>query len=220
MWNCGVSFGLCRMRVTMLDGVGNVLDAENNSYVTDRAVSIGLSPNIETGDSFTRRNGCGCPISRFKLNDVFNWFEFAFEDGALEPELQAMMMGLETVVDGSDVIGVAFGSALGCDDDPAAVALEFWTQHLDEDGGLDLDYPYIHWLFPYTSWQLAENTAENDFMANALSGFSRSNARWGQGPYGDGPPDGQDMRNGGYWGVTEDELPSAACASASVEPGS
>jgi hypothetical protein len=92
---------------------------------------------------------------------------------------------------------------------------------LDENGGLDIDYPYIHWVFPYTSWQLGDNTAENDFMANALTGFSRSNPRWGQGPYGDGPPDGQDIRNGGYWGIPDDEpLPAASCVATHVAPGS
>jgi len=217
--NCGVSFGLCRTRVTQLDGLGNVVDAVGNSYVSDRMVSIGLEPNIEQGNTFTRRNGCGCAISRFKVNDIFNWFEFTFEDGALEPEMQAMMLGSDTITDGADVVGLAFGSALACDDDPPAVALEFWTQHLDENGGLDEFHPYIHWVFPYTSWQLGGNTAEEDFMANALTGFSRSNARWGQGPYSDGPPDGQDIRNGAYW-KTDEALPAADCAAADVEPGS
>lgn len=217
--NCGVSFGLCRTRVTKLDGLGNVSDIPDNSYVSDRMVNIGLTPNIEQGNTFTRRNGCGCAISRFKVNDIFNWFEFSFEDGALEPEMQAMMMGLETIVDGTDVLGVAFGGAFDCGDDPPAVALEFWSQHLDESGGLDEFHPYIHWVFPYSSWSLGDNSAEEDFMANSLTGFSRSNARWGQGPYGDGPPDGQDIRNGGYW-KTDDALPAASCAAADVTPGS
>lgn len=219
MVTCGVSFGVCRTRITKLDGLGNVVNEAGNSYVSDKVVSVGMTANIETGDTFTRRNGCGCAISRFKVNDVFNWFEFAFEDGALEPEMQSMMLGLETITNGADIVGAAFGGALACDEDPPAVAFEFWTQYLDENGALDEFYPYVHWVFPYTLWQLGDNTAEQDFMANALSGFSRANNRWGQGPYADGPPDGQDIRNGGYW-LTDDALPDAACVSAEVEPGS
>ncbi len=216
--NCGVSFGLCRMRVTKLDGLGNVVNEAGNSYVSDRIVSIGVSPNIETGNTFSRRNGCGCSLARFKSNDIFNWWEFQFEDGALEPEMQALMLGSETIVDGSDVVGLAFGSALDCDDDPPAVALEFWTKHIT-GSGQDALHPWVHWVFPYTSWQLGDNTAEEDFMANALVGFSRTNDLWGQGPYGDGPPDGKDISDGGYW-KTDVEPPTASCVSAEVEPGS
>lgn len=216
--NCGVSFGLCAMRVTQLDALGNVVGGAGTGYVSDKAVSIGVTPNIETGNSFSRRNGCGCSLARFKSNDVFNWWEFSFEDGALEPQMVALMLGLETIVDGADVVGVAFATALECSDDPPAVALEFWTQHIS-GGGLDGLHPYVHWVFPYTSWAFGDNTAEEDFMANSLTGFSRTNEMWGSGPYGDGPPDGQDIRDGGYW-KTDVALPTAACAGTTVTPGS
>ena len=41
--NCGVSFGLCRVRVTRVDANGNVI-AGNNAYVTDAALSISVTP--------------------------------------------------------------------------------------------------------------------------------------------------------------------------------
>src|ERR1043166_2335418 len=110
--NCGVSFGLCALRVTKVDAAGNVVSDTDNSYVSDKAVSIGLNPNIETGNTFSLRNGCGCSVARFKANDTFNWFDFTFADSALEPELEALMLGAETIVDGSDVVGLAFQGAL------------------------------------------------------------------------------------------------------------
>lgn len=216
--NCGVSFGLCRTRVTKLDGLGNVVDETGNSYVSDKLVLINLSPNIEQGSTFQRKNGCGCSLARFRSQDIFNWFEFELEDGALEPEMQAMMLGDETIVDGADVLGVAFGSALACDEDESLVAFEFWTKHI-VDAGQDSLHPWIHWAFPATSWALGDNSAEEDFMANSLQGFSRSNPLWGDGPYGDGPPDSQDISNGGYW-KTDVDPPAANCGSADVEPGS
>jgi hypothetical protein len=54
-------------------------------------------------------------------------------------------------------------------------------------------------------------------MANNLTGFSSTNANWGAGPYGDGPPDGSDISDYGYW-QTDDALPTAACGFATVEP--
>lgn len=216
--NCGVSFGLCVMRVTKVDAAGNVVNEAGNSYVSDKLVSIGITPNIETGDTFSLRNGCGCSISRFKSNDIFNWFEFTFAGGALEPEMMALMLGAETIVDGADVVGLAFPSQLDCDEDEPAVALEFWTKHI-VGSGQDGIHPWVHWVFPKTVWQLGDNSAEEDFLQTALTGFSRTNTQWGSGPYGDGPPDDQDIREGGYW-KTDTDPPESDCAAAEVEPGS
>lgn len=216
--NCGVSFGLCAMRITELDALGNAVGGAGSGYVSDKAVSIAVSPNVETGNTFSRRNGCGCSLARFKSNDIFNWWEFTFEDGALEPEMVALMLGAPTIDEGADVVGLAFQGALDCSADAPAVALEFWTKHI-VGSGQDSLHPYIHWVFPFTSWVYGDNTAEEDFMANSLTGYSQTNALWGQGPYGDGPPDGQDISEGGYW-KTADPLPTADCATISVTPGS
>lgn len=216
--NCGVSFGLCVMRVTTLDAAGNVVGGADNSYVSDKIVSVGLTPNIETGNTFSLRNGCGCSIARFKSLDTFNWFEFTFADGALEPELEAMMLGSETIVDGADVVGLAFQGALACDADEPSVALEFWTKHI-VGSGQDGTFPWVHWVFPKTVWALAQRTASEEIMNPGLTGFSRTNQLWGAGPYGDGPPDAQDIREGAYW-KTADAPPAANCAAATVVPGS
>lgn len=215
---CGVSFGLCNVRVTRLDENGVAMGGAGNTYTTDRAVTLGLSPNIETGNTFNLRNGCGCSISRFKSLDVFNWFEFTFANGALEPELMAMMLGSDGITSAGDTVGMHFGSALGCDDAEPTVALEFWTKHINGNTQ-DTAHPWVHWVFPKTVWQLGDNTAEEDFQQTALAGFSRSNPIWGSGPYGDGPPDGSDVIEGAFW-KTNVTPPTAACASGSVTPGS
>jgi hypothetical protein len=216
--NCGVSFGLCAVRVTLVGADGSVVAGPGNSYVTDKPLSITLTPNIETGNTFSVRNGCGCSIARFKANDTFNWFEFTFAQAALEPEMQAMLLGAETIVDGADTVGLAFPSALDCNEAEPAVALEFWTQHI-VGSGQDGTLPWFHWVFPKTVWQLADNTFEEDIAQPSLSGFSRTNQQWGDGPYGDGPPDGQDIREGGYW-KTDVDPPAADCAAADVTPSS
>ena len=147
--NCGVSFGLCRTRVTRVDSNGNVI-AGHNAYVTDAALSISVTPNIETGTAISVRNGCGCKISSFKFPDTFNWFEFAFVDTTLEPVLEAFMLGAETIVDGSDVVGLAYPSSLACDEDEPAVALRVLDQaHRGIGPGRDppvgpLRLPHVH----------------------------------------------------------------------------
>lgn len=217
--NCGYSFGLCAVRVTIVDPeTGLVTDIPNNSYVSDKGVTLSLTPNIETGNTFSLRNGCGCSLARFKSPDVFNWFEFSFARGALEPQLEQMLLGGTTIEDGADVVGINGPGALACDQDQPSVALEFWTQH-NLGSGQDTLHPWVHWVFPYTLWQLGDNTAEEDIMQLTVNGFSRTSGGWGSGPYGDGPPDGEDITEWAYWKTATDP-PTAACLAADVEPGS
>lgn len=211
--NCGVSFGLCRVRITKVDSAGNV-ESGNNAYVTDNPIQITLTPNIENGNTVSVRNGCGCSVAKFKFPDTFNWFEFAFNKAALEPEMESFLLGADTIEDGSDVVGLAFPGSLSCDDDEPAVALEFWTKHV-VGSGQDGTFPWVHWVFPSTSWSLADNTFGEDATQISVNGFSRTNTQWGDGPYGDGPPDGQDIRDGAYW-KTDVDPPEADCAVSAV----
>ena len=216
MANCGPSFGLCAARVTELDVNGN---PGGDIYVTDKQISLAFSPNIDTGATFSQRNGCGCSLARFKAEDIFNWWEFTFTDGALEPAMQGMMLGTTVITDGPDQVGAHFPSALTCDEVRPAVGLEVWTKHI-VGSSTDAEFPYIHWVWPSSVWQVGDNTAEEDFMNPVLTGFSRSNPLWGSGPHGDGPPDGSDVGPEGAWWKTADLPPVADCALGTVAPGS
>lgn len=217
--NCGVSFGVCAVRLTSVLVTGFPAPSPDNSYVTDKPISIAVRPNIEEGQTFSLRNGCGCSIARFKANDTFNWWEFTFQMGALEPVMLSMLLGTPTIQEGDgDIVGQAFVGALACDEDEPAVALEFWTQHI-VGSGQDAFHPYIHWVFPKTVWRLGDNTFEEGIAQPTVEGFSRTNNLWGGGPYGDGPPDDEDISEGGWWKTATDP-PSAACAPASVTPSS
>ena len=217
--NCGVSFGICVVRLTLLNDDGSVAAGPGNSYVSDKPISVSVNPNIEAGNTFSVRNGCGCKIASKKFPDTFNWFEFGFNMAALEPEMLAMLLGANTILDGADVVGAAFPSALTCDEQAPAVAFEFWTEH-QVGSGLDGTYPYIHWVFPSTTWQLGDNTFEEGPAQPTVNGFSQTNQQWGDGPYGDGPPEAfQDIREGAFW-KTDVVPPTANCASADVTPSS
>lgn len=212
-FNCGVSFGACLVRITKVDDNGNVI-AGNNSYVTDKPISISVNPNNEAGASFSVRNGCGCSIARRRFPDTFNWWELSINLAALEPQMLAFMLGAETIEDGDDVVGVAFPSALDCDEQAPKVAFEFWAEHI-VGSGLDATYPYFHWVIPATTWVLGDNTFEEGPAQPSLNGISETNNNWGDGPYGDGPPDGQDISEGGFW-ATADVLPTALCEAQAV----
>jgi hypothetical protein len=174
------------LRVTRVDENGNVI-AGSNSYVTDKLVSISVNPNNETGNNFSVRNGCGCGIASRKFPDTFNFWELSLNSAALEPQLISFMLGANPINDGSNVTG----------------------------SGLDATWPYFHWVFPSTVWSFGDNTFEEGPAQPTLNGFSQTNGNWGEGPYGDGPPDSEDISEGGFWG-TADPLPTAECASQTV----
>jgi hypothetical protein len=111
-------------------------------------------------------------------------------------------------------VGVAWPSSLECDEASPIVAFEFWTEHT-VGSGLDGTYPYFHHVYPAVSWVMGDNTFEEGPAAPTLNGKSQTNTQWGEGPYGDGPPDDQDIREGGFW-ATDDDLPSAQCAAVAV----
>ena len=73
-FNCGVSFGAC-LGQDHEGGRERERDRGNNTYVSDKPVSINVNPNIETGNNFPVRNGCGCKIASRKFPDTFNCWE-------------------------------------------------------------------------------------------------------------------------------------------------
>ena len=184
--------------------------------MTDRSLSVQVTPTIEAGADITLTGGCDCVVASYRGTDKLKRFEFEINIAALEPAMIAMMVGGTIINDGTYDVGVAWPSALECGEAEPAVAFEFWTDHWNGDAQ-DPDYPYIHHVYPQTRWQVGQQQYQNDFAQPVLTGFSRQNLAWGDGPYGDGP--GADIRNGG-WFYTDVTPPEAACAAATVEPSS
>ena len=112
------------------------------------------------------------------------------------------------------MVGVAWPSALECDEASPLVAFEFWTEHV-VGSGLDATYPYFHHVYPAVTWVMGDNTFESGPASPTLNGTSETNNNWGDGPYGDGPPDGEPIPEGGFW-ATDAALPTAACAAVAV----
>lgn len=211
---CGVVFGVCRARITAVDAQGNVLTDSAGSYVTDAISEVTLNPNIETGNNVSVRNGCGCKIASKKFPDTFNYWELQFTNAQLEPAAEALLLGGATIEDGGLVVGNAFPQALSCDDDNSFVAFEWWS--INQVGsGQDGTYPWVHFVIPKVRWTIGSTTYGENNSPAIYSGISETNTQWGDGPYSDGPPDGEDIRDGGKW-FTDVEPPTASCATASV----
>lgn len=215
---CGVSLHVCRIRVTRLDSVGNVAGGADNSYVSDKPISVQLTPTIETGADTTLKGGCDVILATYQGPDLLKGFELEFAKGAIEPAMEELMLG-GTLIEDDSTVPVPIGLwHPGSDDVQAAVAFEFWTD-VWEGSAQNADWPFIHHVYPYTTWRMGQQTFENDFAQPTLSGKARANSAWGSGPYGDQPEPIPANSPGGFF-YTDEPTPDAACGYATVVPSS
>lgn len=213
---CGTPLGLCAVRATRLDSLGNVAAGPNNSYVTESPISIQTTAVISAGDDRELKGGCGCIVAAAKLPDVLKRFTLQFVDGLLEPALLEMLLGSTIILSGSDPIGVSFADQVGCENaQQPNVALEGWSKNWNGTYQ-DPVRPWIHWVWPMTSWQPGQATLQDDFGNPQMDGFTKANPLWAHGPYGDGVLVGPM----GAVFQTAIDPPTGACGYATVSPSS
>ena len=223
---CGVSLGVCRLRITKIDATtGCVLSEADNSLVIEDMATVTVTPAIDAGVDSTLINGCGCKIATYKAPDILKRYDLTITVPKKSAALESMLLDSPVLFDDSTIpvpVGVAFPTALGCDESQIPVAIEFWTKHWEDDAQ-DSDLPWIHWVYPYSIWSPGTQTAQNDFAQPDFTGFTRTNACWGDGPYGDGPESTYgapfDISTGG-WFYTPTDPPAADCDFATVTPAS
>lgn len=206
---CLAAIRFCRMRATRLNSDGTPHNSPNNVYVTDKPVSLSVSPVIEEGEDRTRVGGCDCIVASYRGKDKLKWFDFELELAVWEPALIELLTGATAIVDGGgDAIGFDWSDqAFNCSSDvQPAVVLEGW-QAAQNQGAPDATYPWFHWTWPMTFWQIADYTLENDFAAPTLNGYSQPNSNWADGIFGDVP---QAVGPLGQMFYAED-VPDASC---------
>ena len=223
---CGISLGVCRLRVTKLDPTtGCVLSEADNSFVLEDIISVAVAPNIESGTDSTLIGGCGCKIATYKAPDILKRFDLTLTTPIKSAALESLLLDATVMYDNSTTpvpVGIAFPTAISCEEEQTPVAIEFWTKNWVDDAQ-DGTLPWIHWVFPYSLWSPGPQTVNNDFSQPDFVGFTRSNDCWGDGPYGDGPESTYgsafDISTGG-WFYTPTDPPAATCDFRTVAPAS
>lgn len=205
---CLAAIHLCRIRVTRLDSTGHPVAGPNNVYVSDKPISLGITPVIEAGQDRTLVGGCDCIVATYRGYDKLKRFDFQLDLGKIEPGLLEMLTGSAVILSGADPIGNWFDDQqFQCSGPPSPnVAFEAW-QDLWLDDAQDPTFPYLHWIWPSSYWQIGPETLQNDFLQPRLTGFSRGNSVWGTGIYGDQPEAAQPL--GGYFYASS--IPSPGC---------
>lgn len=205
---CDAAIHLCRIRVTRLDQLGNPTPGPNNVYVSDKPLMVTVRPQIEAGLDRTLVGGCDCIVAQYRGFDKLKRFDLELDLATLEPGLQEMLIGSPVILNNTgDPIGAWWPQNLSCSQAAQPnVCFEGWQDLWDTDHQNPV-YPYVHWIWPSTHWQIGDHTLQNDFNQPRMTGFTRGNPQWGLGIYGDLPEAAQPL--GGYfWSKT---IPTAAC---------
>lgn len=204
----------CRTRITELDADGSPTDT---FYVSDKEVSLAVTPDIDAGQRRTVRSGCDCVVVTQRSSDVLLGHTFELVDGVWEPALEALMLGYDAIYN-TDVIPRVIGynvsgDQLTCGGVQPKVALEAWSYAWDGQGQ-DADLGLIHHLWPMTTWQQAAATYSVEATTPGVTGWSQRNDNWDD-PYNDLPTDGTFVFVSNFyttWMEATTALPDADCA--------
>lgn len=224
---CYSSLQVCRLRVALLDGNGSPDDGAANGYVTDAIINAKLGVEVEEGDEFTIKNGCGAICAQYKDDDRVKGATIGLELCHLDAYLISLLTGGSRILDlGGAGSGDTIGYELpGTDGSNPGVCLELWSKAWN---GAALATPafaggstavYFHFVLPLTKFQLGELTLENGILKVPANGFGRENPRiTSNGPFDDWPADvvsrGGITKAMGWFFDTS--MPSASCAPVNV----
>src|SRR4051812_36062936 len=89
---CGISLGVCRLRITKIDGTtGCVLSEADNSFVLEDIISVAVTPNVETGTDNTLVGGCGCRIATYKAPDFLKRYDLTMTTPVKSAALESIL---------------------------------------------------------------------------------------------------------------------------------
>lgn len=202
---CLAAIHLCRIRVTRLTASGAPAPGPNNVYVSDKGISLGLTPVITAGADRELIGGCDQILASWKGDDKLKRWDLQLDVGKLEPALVEMLTGSPAISSAGDVIGNWWTEQQFAGAGPL-VAFEGWMDAIEDDHPHAV-FPFWHWVWPATKWQFGPQTLQNDFLQPRLNGFSRGNTLWGDGIFGDYPEAAEPL--GGYFLTAL--LPAAEC---------
>jgi hypothetical protein len=178
---CFSAIHLCRIRATRLDSTGNPVAGPNNSYVSDKPIMLGATPQIEAGQDKTLVGGCDCIVAQYRGYDKLKYFTLELDLAELDPALMEMLLGSTAIVKTGDVIGNwwAASQTFNCSTTVQPnICFEGWQDTWDDDHQASSPFRYVHWIWPSSFWQIAAHTLQNDFLQPKLTGFTRGNTNW------------------------------------------
>lgn len=202
---CDAVLHLCFIRITRVSATGNPTPGPNNVYVSDKPMTLVVTPDILAGEVKDLKGGCDQLLATYRGQDILKRYNLELNMAVVEPALEEMLTGGSIITVSTDPIGVQF--AAPCNTQQPFVAIEAWQDLWDCDHQPATPYPYIRWLWPASRWQKGDVTLQNDFMQPKFTGFTVGNPQWGEGIFADQPEAAQPY--GCYFFDTT--IPTAVC---------
>jgi len=168
-----------------LDGIGVPDPGADNLYVTNAAITLGVTAENTEGEDFEQKNGCGEIGVTFKDRDRIKRLNLTLTLTIPDPEITEMLVAGEVISSAGDVIGYAYPEI---ENQPThnGVGMEAWSKRI-VSGALATDYPYWQWVFGKTTWAIGERSLGNEIMITNFTGFAEENPNFFDGPTGDWP---------------------------------
>jgi hypothetical protein len=169
------------IRLTRLGADGAPIIGASASYVTKKFVSLGFTPEYETGDEFTTKAADGTVCASWKAPDTLKRVTLSIALCDPDPEFTEMIAGGTLLSAGGKSVGWK-APLVGVDATPYGVAIEVWS--IANVGGRQASVnPYWHFVFPYAQMHMAgERAIQNDLMATSFEGWAVGNPSFGDGP--------------------------------------
>jgi hypothetical protein len=151
------------------------------SYVTKKFVSLGFTPEYESGDEFTTKGADGKICVTWKAPDTLKRVTLHVALCDPDPEFTEMISGGTLLTSGGTSVGWK-APLVGVDATPNGVAIEVWS--IANVGGRQAAVnPYWQWVFPYAQMHSAgEKLIGNDIVATSFEGWAVGNSGFGDGP--------------------------------------
>ena len=158
---CPKSIKGLAIRVTRTDICGvpeSIFDADTR-ITTTGFVSLGLTPNIESGEEITVKNADGSLCVTDKDPDQLKWFDLELLLCGVPLPLLEMLLGVTLLTDGADSVGGVLPSR-AAQIDQLPRQMEVWSRNKDAAACAPgaTPVPYVQWLLPLTrNWNVSGN---------------------------------------------------------------
>lgn len=193
------------MRVSRLEPNGVPDPGPNNLYVSDALARFRFTPNKREGSEIEVPNACGGLCGSYKGCDITKWYDIELDLCTPDPQLTEMLASGAVLTDGA-AVGYQF-PPLNDDSCPTAVSIEIWAKRITRGGGLDPDFPYAWWVWPWVELTIDESTFEDGPFTPTFAGKAIENENWFDGPENDWPVASDAVAQ---W-IPTATLPTASC---------
>jgi len=175
------------MRVTRLDGCGEVVTGATASVVSDGFITVGMTAQTDEGTTISVTNAAGDICILDEPAPKFTGYEITIEFCQVNPALYEILTGQDVVNDATTptpgAVGFRMNSGVSASD--SGFALEVWSQVPSAacESGQGQNFGYF--LVPFVQGGLlGDFTIGNDAVNFTMSGAkSKDGSGWDVGPY-------------------------------------